>query len=122
MSGGTEAEIADPYINAKARAVRTFGCAATCGLRRVYRSLYRLMQQGARARCRALNHWCGWRGSNPRPLASEANTLSTELQPHVRRDRKTAIIAHSARRPRTRPLQHPLSGVLHTSFVYSLTL
>jgi transcriptional regulator with XRE-family HTH domain len=25
--------------------------------------------------------WCGWRGSNPRPLASEANTLSTELQP-----------------------------------------
>ena len=26
--------------------------------------------------------WCGWRGSNPRPLASEANTLSTELQPH----------------------------------------
>ena len=27
--------------------------------------------------------WCGWRGSNPRPLASEANTLSTELQPHT---------------------------------------
>ena len=27
-------------------------------------------------------NWCGWRGSNPRPLASEANTLSTELQPH----------------------------------------
>ena len=27
--------------------------------------------------------WCGWRGSNPRPLASEANTLSTELQPRV---------------------------------------
>jgi hypothetical protein len=27
--------------------------------------------------------WCGWRGSNPRPLASEANTLSTELQPHA---------------------------------------
>jgi hypothetical protein len=26
-------------------------------------------------------YWCGWRGSNPRPLASEANTLSTELQP-----------------------------------------
>ncbi len=26
--------------------------------------------------------WCGWRGSNPRPLALEANTLSTELQPH----------------------------------------
>lgn len=25
--------------------------------------------------------WRGWRGSNPRPLASEANTLSTELQP-----------------------------------------
>ncbi len=30
--------------------------------------------------------WRGWRGSNPRPLASEANTLSTELQP---RNRKT---------------------------------
>ena len=29
------------------------------------------------------NPWCGWRGSNPRPLASEANTLSTELQPHT---------------------------------------
>ena len=27
--------------------------------------------------------WRGWRESNPRPLASEANTLSTELQPHV---------------------------------------
>jgi hypothetical protein len=27
--------------------------------------------------------WCGWRGSNPRPLASEANTLSTELQPQT---------------------------------------
>jgi hypothetical protein len=27
------------------------------------------------------DNWCGWRGSNPRPLASEANTLSTELQP-----------------------------------------
>ena len=25
--------------------------------------------------------WCGWRGSNPRPSASEADTLSTELQP-----------------------------------------
>jgi hypothetical protein len=29
-------------------------------------------------------YWCGWRGSNPRPLASEANTLSTELQPQLR--------------------------------------
>ena len=29
--------------------------------------------------------WRGWRGSNPRPLASEANTLSTELQPHLKR-------------------------------------
>ena len=27
--------------------------------------------------------WRGWRGSNPRPLASEANTLSTELQPQT---------------------------------------
>ena len=27
------------------------------------------------------SEWCGWRGSNPRPLASEDNTLSTELQP-----------------------------------------
>ena len=25
--------------------------------------------------------WRGWRGSNPRPSASEADTLSTELQP-----------------------------------------
>ena len=25
--------------------------------------------------------WCGWLESNQRPLASEANTLSTELQP-----------------------------------------
>ena len=30
-------------------------------------------------------YWCGWRGSNPRPLASEANTLSTELQPQRER-------------------------------------
>ncbi len=27
-----------------------------------------------------LCRWRDWRGSNPRPLASEANTLSTELQ------------------------------------------
>jgi hypothetical protein len=27
--------------------------------------------------------WCGWRGATPRPLASEANTLSTELQPQT---------------------------------------
>jgi hypothetical protein len=27
--------------------------------------------------------WRGWRGSNTRPLASETNTLSTELQPHL---------------------------------------
>ena len=32
-------------------------------------------------------NWCGWRGSNPRPLASEANTLSTELQPQAARRR-----------------------------------
>jgi hypothetical protein len=31
-----------------------------------------------------MSGWRGWRGSNPRPLASEANTLSTELQPHWR--------------------------------------
>ena len=34
--------------------------------------------------------WCGWRGSNPRPLASEANTLSTELQPHA------VVLLHSS--------------------------
>ncbi len=34
------------------------------------------------ARGLGFKKWCGWRGSNPRPLASEANTLSTELQPH----------------------------------------
>ncbi len=33
---------------------------------------------------RFITNWCGWRGSNPRPLASEANTLSTELQPQQR--------------------------------------
>ena len=33
------------------------------------------------ARGLGFKKWCGWRGSNPRPLASEANTLSTELQP-----------------------------------------
>ena len=36
----------------------------------------------ASRRCKK-KEWRGWRGSNPRPLASEANTLSTELQPHV---------------------------------------
>ena len=30
-----------------------------------------------------MTRWCGWGESNPRPLASEANTLSTELQPHA---------------------------------------
>lgn len=34
--------------------------------------------------------WRGWRGSNPRPLASEANTLSTELQPRIRQAACTA--------------------------------
>ena len=32
-------------------------------------------------RYKPTTRWRGWRGSNPRPLASEANTLSTELQP-----------------------------------------
>lgn len=36
------------------------------------------MCAGTRSKCKA---WCGWRGSNPRPSASEADTLSTELQP-----------------------------------------
>ena len=30
---------------------------------------------------KARDYWCGWLESNQRPLASEANTLSTELQP-----------------------------------------
>ena len=45
-------------------------CESTCGY------------CGALQALKLLN-WCGWRGSNPRPLASEANTLSTELQPHT---------------------------------------
>ena len=36
--------------------------------------------------------WRGWRGSNPRPLASEANTLSTELQPRGPEDGRGARI------------------------------
>ena len=39
--------------------------------------------------------WCGWRGSNPRPLASEANTLSTELQPQRWKFRTARIFAHT---------------------------
>jgi hypothetical protein len=38
--------------------------------------------------------WRGWRGSNPRPSASEADTLSTELQPQTPTGRikiKTAV-------------------------------
>ena len=38
--------------------------------------------------------WCGWRGSNPRPLASEANTLSTELQPQRWRMTRTRGSRH----------------------------
>ena len=41
-------------------------------------------KESAEERCvRNVKKWCGWRGSNPRPLASEANTLSTELQPRL---------------------------------------
>ena len=36
--------------------------------------------------------WCGWRGSNPRPLASEVNTLSTELQSRTFRQVKRGWI------------------------------
>ena len=43
------------------------------------------------------NPWCGWRGSNPRPLASEANTLSTELQPHRGELRVRRIQSFAAR-------------------------
>ena len=59
-----------------------------------------MKQSGARSHCvwqsdkvvehwsvmtaeKAMGRWRGWLGSNQRPLASEANTLSTELQPHV---------------------------------------
>ena len=44
-------------------------------------------------------HWCGWRGSNPRPLASEANTLSTELQPRLLKAPRLCIFAYPARAP-----------------------
>ena len=43
--------------------------------------------------CQADGKWRGWRGSNPRPLASEANTLSTELQP---RDWRYCTVAQRA--------------------------
>jgi hypothetical protein len=57
---------------------------AACGRRPIHEirpnrleAFERALRQPAEIRER----WCGWRGSNPRPLASEANTLSTELQP-----------------------------------------
>ena len=37
--------------------------------------------RGADVSGKALGGWRGWLESNQRPLASEANTLSTELQP-----------------------------------------
>ena len=46
------------------------------------------------ARGLGFKNWCGWRGSNPRPLASEANTLSTELQPQRWNLTTTRIFAH----------------------------
>ena len=51
------------------------GTGSSEGLRRVQEG-YRRVQEGNAGK------WCGWLGSNQRPLASEANTLSTELQPH----------------------------------------
>ncbi len=39
--------------------------------------------------------WRGWRGSNPRPSASEADTLSTELQPLG--DKRAIIADYTAR-------------------------
>jgi hypothetical protein len=48
--------------------------------------------------------WRGWLGSNQRPLASEANTLSTELQPRGREGKAdpkdTVFIPASPRNPR----------------------
>src|SRR5690606_13813315 len=41
--------------------------------------------------------WCGWLGSNQRPLTSEANTLSTELQPHALLRRRREAYRFSAR-------------------------
>ena len=46
------------------------------------------------ARGVGFKNWCGWRGSNPRPLASEANTLSTELQPQRCNLTAARIFAH----------------------------
>jgi site-specific DNA recombinase len=38
-----------------------------------------------------VSEWRGWLGSNQRPLASEANTLSTELQPRWRSEAKDTV-------------------------------
>jgi hypothetical protein len=56
-----------------------FGAASADTLRRVHDSAMRDRRERLDARNPLI--WRGWRGSNPRPLASEANTLSTELQP-----------------------------------------
>ena len=55
--------------------------------------------------------WCGWRGSNPRPLTSEANTLSTELQPQL----AARIVGGFEEAPRYNPAfilkPYPLRGI-----------
>src|SRR3569832_557576 len=52
-----------------------------CNTHVVLSPLESLAGSGFRATYGFAGRWRGWRGSNPRPLASEANTLSTELQP-----------------------------------------
>jgi hypothetical protein len=57
------------------------GIAFLCRTKEAHLPSGRFMGSGHTGASRKYGIWRGWRGSNPRPLASEANTLSTELQP-----------------------------------------
>ncbi len=68
--------------------------------------------------------WCDWRGSNPRPLASEANTLSTELQSQHLKQTDIRIIAaragdHRLRRPILYPLSYSRNSLIRPIVTFS---
>ena len=58
-----------PPLATRAPLQRDLNCSSFFALKNIFKYFF------------DFSFWRGWRGSNPRPLASEANTLSTELQP-----------------------------------------
>lgn len=98
LTSGSEFKLEDPRLHLARYKSRIYAVAVAYdgSWERAIRTIYLLDKEGINRICEMAGprqgrigqdnlkgKWRGWRGSNPRPSASEADTLSTELQPQV---------------------------------------